>query len=265
MISINEYGDCIYKYKPGEHSFDFRASFFEVIDLSDYDKNIRLLNLQDIKTGTLILPNNIDTLPEKFLYGSAIEKIVFPESLETLHCMCLANTKINIVDLSNTKLSRIGIEAFKNSTVREIILPQNPIVASQESFKNCQNLEKINSENIVQIGSFSFANCTKLKEMKINGGIRQSVFFDCNNLESIYFLKNACVYYVDDIITSFTDCKNLKFIYIDENIDKKSKSVFKYLFDDKVLTSDMLTMLVNQNKTFKDINKMLKEDISPEL
>lgn len=265
MISINEYGDYIYKYNPDEYSIDFKDNFFEMIDLSDYDKNTMLLNLQDIKVNTLILPSYIEALPEKFLYGSTIKKIVFPKSLQTLLCMCLANTKIDTIDLSNTNLKHIGLEAFKSSAVREIILPQNSITTAQEVFKNCEYLEKINSENLKFISSFSFLNCNKLKEIKINGSVGRSTFRNCNDLKSIYFLKDTRVHYIDDIITSFKDCKNLKFVYIDKNMKKDSKTALEHLFSDKMLTSDMITMLINQNKTFKDINNMLKKDTQLEL
>ena len=88
----------------------------------------------------------------------------------------------------------------------------------------------------------------------------EDIFKGCKNLKSVMFLENFNVNFIDDIITSFKDCPNLRNIYIDKNIEKGLQMDLKSLFRDLNIINDKLDFLINQNKSFKEINNIYKDD-----
>ena len=196
---------------------------FKLLDLSDYGYNIRLLNLKNAKIDTLILPTRqLDVLPEKFLFGADIKNIVFPETLQSVLCQSLSETTLKKIDFKGTDLKRIGPSAFEFSEdLEEIIFPKGKISLSASAFKECKSLKKIDTENISILNDFAFSDCKSLKTATINGVLGNYVFKNCTSLKTICFSENFSIAEDFAISTSFTDCKNIKNVYIDKKIQDK--------------------------------------------
>ena len=245
---------------------------FKLLDLSNYGYNIRLLNLKNTKIDTLILPkHHLDVLPEKFLFGANIKNIVFPETLQSVLCQSLSETTLKKIDFSDTDLKRIGPNVFEFSEdLEEIILPDNKISLSASAFKGCKSLKEIDTKNISIFNDFAFSDCKSLKTATINGILGNYVFKNCASLSTICFLENFSIAENVAISTSFTDCKNIKNIYIDKKIkDEILKEHLNYLCKnilcvEPVYFDTQLDIIILENKSFKEINNAYKKskDIS---
>ena len=126
------------------------------------------------------------------------------------------------------------------------------------SFFCCENLEKvIIGKNTKVISQAAFAECTKLKKVVLPEGLKEiqwRVFENCNSLEEIA-IPNS----VDIIDDPFTDCENLKIIYISEETLDKNPAFEKEYKNKIIIKEDMdLDKLINMGKTFKEINKLKK-------
>lgn len=240
---------------------------FKLLDLSDYGYNIRLLNLKNAKIDTLILPTRqLDVLPEKFLFGADIKNIVFPETLQSVLCQSLSETTLKKIDFKGTDLKRIGPSAFEFSEdLEEIIFPKGKISLSASAFKGCKSLKKIDTENISILNDFAFSDCKSLKTATINGVLGNYVFKNCTSLKTICFSENFSIAEDFAISTSFTDCKNIKNVYIDKKIqDKILKEHLDYLcknilYVEPVYFDTQLDIIILENKSFKEINNAYKE------
>ncbi len=84
-------------------------------------------------------------------------------------------------------IKTIGFSAFaKNTTLKEIILPEN-VAVQDGAFSNCSVLEKATVSSDVS-GSSIFLSCYALKEVTIKDGVTkipQYMFRDCTSLTSI--------------------------------------------------------------------------------
>ncbi len=99
--------------------------------------------------------------------------------------------KITILDLKNAKGLADGIsEAFSNTLIKKIILPQYTYTIDWNSFRNCTQLETIQiPARVSYIGASAFSNCTSLKAITFEGNslthIDNWAFSDCP-IKSIY-------------------------------------------------------------------------------
>ena len=233
---------------------------YDLIDLSGY-KNTSSFQLSFVKAKKLILPE-ITLLKNEMLISCECDEIVFPKTLKTILTNSISNKNIKELNFVNTRLERINGYAAKNNTYIEKVIVPIHIILGSYTFENCTSLKEINLENASYIYKNCFAGCTSLEQISLNGILRgNEIFKGCKNLKSVMFLENFNADFIDDIITSFKDCTNLQNIYIDKNIEKNLQTDLKSLFKNLNITDNKLDFLISQNKSFKEINKILKEDI----
>ncbi len=253
-----------YTYESGTTNLNFlKENSYSLIDLSDCPQAIFCdNNLHGLDTEVLILPKDTKVLNPYKLSHSIIQKIIFPEKIRHLAEGCLSDVYgLKEVDFTNTNLNRIGAKAFSNcQDLEKVILSQN-VNISQYAFKSCIKLQKINIENASSIGHCVFKNCRELTEVTINGYLSDCVFEGCTKLKNIYFLKNADTIYEDSFSTIFEDCENLKNIYIDKKIAEKVKETIENEFGRNKninICDNFLDILIENNKSFKEINKKMQ-------
>ncbi len=93
-------------------------------------------------------------------------------------------------------ISKIAIEAFKDSKVEEVILPETLTKIDNTAFCDCTHLKKINlPKNLKSIGSMAFYN-TSLKEISFP--------------ENIDYIGRRAFAKTNLIIDNFTLSKNIK-------------------------------------------------------
>ena len=79
--------------------------------------------------------------------------------------------------------------AFYESDIKEIVIPEGVTLIDVDSFTNCYNLEKITlTESLIKMGGGIFNNCSSLKEIYIPknvNAIKANPFSNCPLLKSI--------------------------------------------------------------------------------
>lgn len=102
---------------------------------------------------------------------------------------------------NNKSVVSIGVEAFSESEIQSISLPQSITEIKSKAFWFCRNLSKVNfSDKLITIKSFAFAGCKSLTKIKIPKSIiaiEKNAFFYCDNITT-YDVDNENAYYSDD-------------------------------------------------------------------
>lgn len=116
--------------------------------------------------------------------------------------------------INNITVTTIGYEAFKNSLISNIKIPNNITAIHTFAFSHCENLTHVEiPESVNAINAGTFYECTSLTDIIIPEGVQtigQSAFVGC--IFSHITLPRT-VTYVDPM--AFISCKNLDEIDID--------------------------------------------------
>ncbi len=128
--------------------------------------------------------------PEWFVYRHIIENVVIGEGITDIN----DNVFMEMYALKNVDLGTVKYvsNVFERSGLEEIVLP----------------------ETVHTIGAHSFAGCKDLKKVTILNGsnvIADGTFYECMNLEAIYFSKEAVL--SDDIFESAISTKLAFYVY----------------------------------------------------
>ena len=128
--------------------------------------------------------------PEWFVYRHVIENVVIGEGITDINDnICMEMYALKNVDFGTVKYVSY---AFERSGVEEIILPKT----------------------VHTIGAHTFGGCKELKKVTILGGsgvIADGAFYECMNLEAIYFSKEAVL--GNDIFESEISGKLVFYVY----------------------------------------------------
>ena len=99
-----------------------------------------------------------------------------------------AQTATGIVEIPNN-VTTIGADAFRNSGITELVIPEHVTSVQYHSFFNCQSLTKVTFPNSVTvIDDFLFSGCSNLEEVVLPNhitSIGQLAFDGCSNLKEI--------------------------------------------------------------------------------
>ena len=228
--------------------------------LDEDTKIIEVQGFSETNIRSIIMPNKLKKIEtEAFYYCPQLSNIEFNEGLEFIgnYAFWGCDGIINLI-LPNSVLN-IGEGAFmKCHNLKDAVLSDNLQEIGFSLFFGCENLEKvIIGKNTKVIYQAAFAECTKLKNVVFSEGLKEiqwRTFENCNSLEEIT-IPNS----VEIIEDPFTDCKNLKAIYISKETLNKNPAFEKEYRNKIIVKEDMdLDRLVNMGKTFKEINKLKK-------
>ncbi len=125
-------------------------------------------------------------------------------------------------------ITKIGKNAFRDSKLKTIIVPNSVVEIEAYAFKNCNSLTKINiPENIKNIEEHTFDNCKSLPYINIPQSvinIEEYAFYSCSSLTSLT-LPNG-IQKIKDY--AFRQCSSLKSINIPSNVNELATKAFIY-------------------------------------
>lgn len=127
-----------------------------------------------------------------------------------------SHSKSRVVRISNT-VKTIEMEAFRNSRVEEVYLPNGLAKLEQFMFSGCNNLRKVKMPvTLKEIGSGAFENCQALRTVDIPSGV-ESIGSDafCNSGIDSLIIPNS-VTELGNFVCS--GCNNLKFVRLSDNV-----------------------------------------------
>ena len=120
--------------------------------------------------------------------------------------------------LNGAEVTSVGSNAFQNSSIQNIILPDTVTKIGYYAFYCAYSLKRISlSDNLTSIGSYAFAYCYALEEIKLPSSltsIESNAFYYCTSLTGIEFpnsVKGINSY-------AFAYCTGLDYVYLPETI-----------------------------------------------
>ncbi|KAK8884115.1 hypothetical protein M9Y10_043220 [Tritrichomonas musculus] len=174
-----------------------------------------------------IRPTILNVITQVFI-PSKVEEIGFHAFFN-----CVNLTKVNIIDISNSKLRSISKGAFCNCiSLSDFKMPKTVKYVGQYSFKKCQKLNKkiilINDDDdeiVIEKNSFEDSGIISFKVKSSEIVIKNSAFKNCKNLVELMFKVNEkCVFGK----SAFMNCKSLKSVLISKSVQyiKMGKECF---------------------------------------
>ena len=140
--------------------------------------------------GSVTIPDGITKLENDTFQGCVnLEHINLPESLKTIGDYALyACTKLTEITIPST-VSQIGEDAFYNTGLISIVIPEGVSEIKYATFSHCYDLVSITlPSTLKRIANYAFWNCTSLNEITFPDGLEyigQQAFESCTALEEI--------------------------------------------------------------------------------
>ena len=180
--------------------YDFMRTMpiLESVDLAQIDNTtIPASCFKYSKIKTVILPLNLEAIPDNAFYGSAITSISIPKTVRTIghHAFCACYELGGTLDLPEGLLS-IGDYAFagevyttnktySNKLVGNLIIPDYVTSIGKYAFYSCTNFNGTITigAGLTEIPDYAFAYCTGLKgNLNLSGIIEvgTDAFYECS-------------------------------------------------------------------------------------
>lgn len=176
------------------------------------------------------LPSNLKIIPSRFLSScSSLDKIEIPETVTNISASAFYGcSSLKSIQLPSN-LNTIGSEAFSNTGVTQIIIPNTVEAMGYRAFEKCTELISFifpANDSYQIIDSYMFNDCTSLTTLTLPNSItliKDYAFFNCTKLETISMPVNlqgsippGC----------FSNCSSLKEITIPDGISKIEDRAF---------------------------------------
>ena len=192
----------------------------EVLAAGLYDENDNLVASWD----TLVNDYGLDITAD----GIGGSPLLYSGNPESLAARVLQNNDLAVGSkfVIEKNVTNIGIAQFKESNIKEVLIPNSVTSIDSYTFENCTGLASINLPNSIEsIGKYAFQNCTSLTSITIPKSvtsISDNAFNDCTGLTTIS---------IPDSVTSIGDyafqgCTGLTTIEIPNSV----KSIGDYAF-----------------------------------
>lgn len=141
-------------------------------------------------------------------------------------------------EVQSHSVSSIGVNAFKDTTIKKVILPNSVTSIEENAFMNCTELVRvvIKGNQLITIKKHAFAGCAILQRVvsERSANIFQSAFADCVSMD-VFLL------YVKHLREdAFNGCSMLKDIELDESCTLAKKSLHGS-FIEKLCAPDALS------------------------
>lgn len=156
-----------------------------------------------------------------------LETITLPESLWFIGYNAFSNTSLKSIDIPDN-VQYIWTYAFHNCELLEkVILPSSLIKIEHGGFEGCKVLDSIIiPENVSEIDYSAFGNCTSLHSISFEGNVSsigRKAFINCTSLNSVILpdgLKSLGM-------SAFEGCSSLSKVVISDELDKIEATTFK--------------------------------------
>lgn len=138
---------------------------------------------------TVILPDGMKTIPDKYLYGNEyIKNVVIPETVTSVGAQAFYRNK-SLESLNLGNIETVGKNAFNGCVALEEIdfgIALTKIEAS--AFEGCSSLAVINlPETLMSVGDRAFADCRSMTDVYVNS-------IGCNYIGTDAIIYKAVIY-----------------------------------------------------------------------
>ena len=176
---------------------------------------------------TINIPSELVVIDSGCFSGCfSLEHIEFPSTLNCLGKEAFYNTGLRHLSLPDSILW-IADRTFKKcDSLKSVKLPSNIEILGDRTFEECSSLKKIElPESIKIIGNSCFAWCSDLKEVTIPSkvtSLNDSLFLNCRSLKNVTLHDNITS--IEEF--AFCNCESLETI----KLPSKLKSIAKFSF-----------------------------------
>ena len=158
-------------------------------------------NLQSIETIKNIRPENKDSLPLE---------VEIPNEID------------------GKSVSSIAENAFSNTKIKKVIIPDSVSTINISAFANCEALTEIRMpKELTNVYNHAFENCKAIKEVSVRN-VYDYAFSGCVNLEKVSFTLSSYNTAVTVKSHAFENCTSLKELVFAEKTTKISVSSYGF-------------------------------------
>ena len=123
------------------------------------DKSLLICYPLKMEGKSLTIPEGVVEIGIAGIYGTQLEEIKFPSTLENIRNYALGgNAKLKSADMSSTRIEKIGFCSFSDCAVlSEVIFPDTLIEIDTGAFLDCSSLAEVTlPESLKAVGQYSF-------------------------------------------------------------------------------------------------------------
>lgn len=225
-------------YAANEYDFKEGGVFYKILSVPEMTVSVVKGDVE--YTGKVIIPETVNYSNKTFkvteIGARAFERcydvteVALPEGLLIVNNSAFSNCNgLKVCNFPST-LKRIESSAFFNTSIREVVLPDNLEFLGSSGFSNSEVEKFVFSNNLTSTGDYQFYKST-IREIVLNEGLEEignNCFYSCNHLISIDIPESvrkigpqAFSYSVLETVTgmegvkqilseSFSYCKQLK-------------------------------------------------------
>ena len=191
--------------------------------------------------------------------GNPLENciLVIPEDVTEIETYHFASFKLKEIVLPDS-IKKISEYAFFDSKIERIKIPEGITKLEVSTFRNCKSLkEVILPGTLKEIDGKCFSNCESLKEICLPDGLEEinTWAFSGSSIKEIKI--PATVHLIQEL--AFSRCDSLEKIYMYKSTLEKNPAFEG--FNHKRITIMSLDVLLNEKRSFKEINNFYKNDL----
>jgi hypothetical protein len=206
--------------------------------------------------GSFSLPHDCESLTLKAFafYGATILGLKLPAVLKVIPRDCFARTHIDSITFGEgSQLSSIEMNAFANSDLNELTLPNSVENVGEHMLADCFRLSRVTlSESLSHIPAFFCSACSALTQMDFPSSvivIGASSFSRCSSLRIVKFGEN--LEEIEDCAFEYTSLRTICF-------PASLRRIALNAFDETPLARELPPSLINlwtsMNATFPSID-----------
>ncbi len=200
---------------------------FQSVDGVVYDKQMKtLLWCPKKKSGSLTVPQGVETIGEYGLAYSRLSEILLPDSLQEIGQSAFLECRFTDVNIPKS-VKKIGRDAFDRcGKIKEIRLPDGIKTINRGLFSYCGKLSDIYiPKSVNDIGDFAFSDCSRLETIYLPKGLKsigQGAFSNCGKLNNVVIPEGTTS--IGD--WAFSGCGGLESIFIPDSVKKIGSYAF---------------------------------------
>lgn len=209
---------------------------------------------------TVTFGKSIDSIGERAFEESGLTEITIPSSVTKLGASCFYNcasmktavigngvtelayapfdgTFENCISLESVTIGSgvitIGREAFQNTALKTVVIPDNVVTISNDAFNDCDAMTNaVIGDGVVTIDGGAFANCDNLTDVTIGTGVTTigAAAFAHTGLQSVVIPSNVTQLGGG----AFLGCSALETAVIGNGVTELNMHVWDGAFDDCV-------------------------------
>ncbi len=227
------YYSCIRELYLHDSIIDFGIGAFECcIYLSDVylPKNLKAISegmfLKCASLKKIDIPSTVKII-ENYAFNqcSSLKKIIFPDSIVSVgkfaFMRCIDLEKITL----NKNLREIDLGAFAATAVERVIIPNSVTTIKEQAFQNSRVKSIKLPDKLDSISGCCFCHCYRLKKIIIPKSVKyigNSAFYNCSILKTIKLPEGINT--IDD--AAFCACESLENITLPNGLEKIGKYAF---------------------------------------